>query len=151
MIQLLLDTNILIWYFSGSDRINSIKELISSKDAEVYISAVSYWEIVLKVRTGKLEIDINELRQFARNHAFIELPITSEYTQVYIDLPDYHKDPFEWKAGEPRQYNKFPLHRKTSIIDVFHHMPIAQAITCPMRLITSDAILAKYSSLVMII
>ena len=149
--QLLLDTNILIWYFSGSDRINSIKELISSKDVEVYISAVSYWEIVIKVRTGKLEIDINKLRQFARNHAFIELPITGDYTQVYLDLPDYHKDPFEWKAEELRQYNKIPLHRKTSIFDVFHHMLIAQAITCPMRLITSDDLLAEYSSLVMVI
>ena len=126
MIQLLLDTNILIWYFSGSDRINSIKELISSKDVEVYISAVSYWEIVIKIRTGKLEIDINELRQFARNHAFIELPITGDYAQVYLDLPDYHKDPFD-------------------------HMLIAQAITCPMRLVTSDDFLARYSSLVMVI
>jgi len=126
MIQLLLDTNVLIWYFSGSDRINSIKELISSKDAEVYISAVSYWEIAIKAKIGKLEIDINELRQFAKKHAFIELPITSDYIQVYIDLPVYHKDPFD-------------------------HMLIAQAITCPMRFITSDDSLAQYSSLVMVI
>ena len=124
--QLLLDTNVLIWYFSGSDRINSIKDLIFSKDAEVYISTVSYWELAIKVRTGKLEININELRQFARNHAFIELPITGDYAQAYLDLPDYHKDPFD-------------------------HMLIAQAITCPMRLITSDNLLAKYSSLVMVI
>jgi len=43
-----------------------------------------------------------------------------------MELPKIHKDPFD-------------------------HMLLAQAITCPMRFITGDEILAKYSPLVMVI
>jgi len=126
MINLLLDTNVFIWYFWGSDRIDSIKNLIIAKDSDVYFSAASLWEIAIKARIGKIKIDMDELRQFAKKHAFIELPITGEYTKAYQELPQLHKDPFD-------------------------HMLLAQAITCPMRLITSDPILAEYSSLVMVV
>ena len=126
MIQLLLDTDVLLWYFWDSPRINTIKDLIISEEAEVFFSVVSIWEVVIKVRTGKLKVDVDELRQFAIEHAFPELPITGDYLKAYLELPNLHKDPFD-------------------------HMLLAQAITCPMRFITGDSFLAEYSSLVMVI
>ena len=54
------------------------------------------------------------------------LPITGDYITAYLELPHLHRDPFD-------------------------HMLLAQAITCPMRLITGDSQLAAYSSLVMAI
>jgi len=126
MIQLLLDTNALLWYFQGASRINPARELIESKEADVYISAVSLWEIAIKTRIGKLIVDINELRLSAKEHAFSELPITGDYIKAYLELPNLHKDPFDL-------------------------MLLAQAITCPMRLITGDSRMAEYSSLVMVI
>ncbi|MCL2600479.1 MAG: type II toxin-antitoxin system VapC family toxin [Treponema sp.] len=126
MTQLLLDTNVFLWYFWGSDRIDSVKGLITSEKVEVFVSTVSFWEIVIKMRTGKLNIDLAELQSFARDRAFVELPITDEYMKAYRELPSLHRDPFD-------------------------HMLLAQAITCPMRLITGDAILAEYSSLVMVV
>ena len=126
MISLLLDTNAFLWYFWGSERINSIKQLIESTESEVYISAVSWWEIAIKMRTGKLTVDLGQLRHKAEIHAFNELPITSKYISAYLELPGLHKDPFD-------------------------HMLLAQAISAPMRLITGDALLAEYSSLVMVI
>jgi len=126
MIQLLLDTNALLWYFQGSSRINPARELIESKEADVFISAVSLWDIAIKARMGKLIVDINELRFSAKEHAFSELPITGDYIKAYLELPNLHKDPFDL-------------------------MLLAQAITCPMRLITGDSQLAEYSSLVMVI
>ena len=126
MIQFLLDTNALLWYFWGSDRIESARNLIESEEADIFISTVSLWEIAIKVRTGKLIIDINELRFFAKEHAFLELPLTGDCIKAYLELPDLHKDPFD-------------------------HMLLAQAATYPMRLITGDSQLADYSSLVMVI
>ena len=126
MINLLLDTNVLLWYFLGSKRINSVKELIISKESDVYISAVSFWEILIKIRTGKLNINIDELRFFMKKHVFHELAITSDFIKAYHELPNLHKDPFD-------------------------HMLLAQSITCPMRLITGDPFLANYSSLVITI
>ncbi|MCL2792068.1 MAG: type II toxin-antitoxin system VapC family toxin [Spirochaetaceae bacterium] len=126
MIKFLLDTNVLLWYFEDSKRINSIKKIISSEDSDIYYSAVSFWEILIKMRIGKLNINIEELHFFVKQHAFNELPITSDHAKAYLKLPYLHKDPFD-------------------------HMILTQAITCPMRLITGDPILANYSSLVMVI
>jgi len=122
----LLDTNVLLWYFWGSNRINSVKKIITSEEADVFISTVSLWEIAIKIRSGKLNVDLNELSLFAKEHAFPELPISNAYIKAYRELPNLHKDPFD-------------------------HMLLAQAITCPMRLITGDPALAEYTSLVMVI
>ena len=126
MIHLLLDTNVFLWYFWGSARIDDIKPLIESEDANVFISAVSYWEIAIKLRTGKLNVDLQELRYYAQIHSFTELPITGKYMDAYLELPALHKDPFD-------------------------QMLLAQAISSPMRLITGDSFLAEYSSFVMVI
>jgi len=126
MIQFLLDTNAFLWYFLGSKRINQAKGLIESEESDVYISTVSLWEIAIKVRTGKLDVDIDELRLFAKDHFFTELSVSSDYIPAYLELPSLHRDPFD-------------------------HMLLAQAITHPMRFITGDAQLAQYSSLVTVV
>ncbi|MCL2721810.1 MAG: type II toxin-antitoxin system VapC family toxin [Treponema sp.] len=126
MTNLLLDTNVLLWIFWDDERINSIKELISSKEVDVFVSIVSLWEILIKVRKEKLNISIDELSFFMKKHDFFELSLNSSYLSEYQKLPKFHKDPYD-------------------------HMLLAQAITCPMRLITGDAELAQYSSLVMVI
>jgi len=126
MSHFLLDTNILLWYFWGTDRVDSIKGLISSERVEIFVSTVSFWEIMIKVRTGKLDLNLGELQAFAKERAFLELPVTGDYMKAYRELPALHRDPFD-------------------------HMLLAQAITCPMRLITGDSMLAEYSSLVMVV
>ena len=126
MINLLLDTNVFLWYFWGSGRINTVSKLIESEESQVYISAVSWWEIAIKMRAGKLAVDLEELRAYAERHAFEELPITGNYMKAYLDLPPLHKDPFD-------------------------HMLLAQALSSPMRFITGDSFLADYSSLVMVV
>ena len=122
----LLDTNALIWFFRGSPRMDRARELFSAPNARVYISAVSWWEIAIKARVGKLPINVSELAAFASEYDFRELPVTSEYLEAFQTLPDLHRDPFD-------------------------HMLLAQAITCPMRLVTGDSILAEYSPLVMVV
>ena len=126
MIKYLLDTNILLWYFWGSDRVPLVRDLVASEEADVFVSIVSFWEIAIKVRAGKLDVDIDELRLFAKNHAFYELPLTGECLKTYLELPKLHKDPFD-------------------------HMLLAQANFCPMHFITGDSFLAEYSSLVMVV
>jgi PIN domain nuclease of toxin-antitoxin system len=126
MSRFLMDTNILLWYFWGSDRIDTIKELVGAETTEIFYSPVSLLEIAIKVKNGKLKLDVNELHTHAQKHNFTELPLTGDCLKAYLDLPNIHKDPFD-------------------------HMLLAQAITSPMRLITGDSLLADYSSLVMVI
>jgi len=126
MIQFLLDTNVVIWLSEDKPRIDHIKSLLLSAESDVFISAVTWWEIAIKKRTGKLLIDLEQIRSQALIFNFKELPITSMYMKTYLELPDLHKDPFD-------------------------HMLLAQAIYSPMRLITGDSLLAEYSSLVMVV
>jgi PIN domain nuclease of toxin-antitoxin system len=100
--------------------------LLLSTESDIFISAVTWWEMAIKIRTGKLNIDLEQIRSMAATHSFKELPITSRYMNAYLNLPDLHKDPFD-------------------------HMLLAQAIYSPMRLITGDSFLAEYSSLVMVV
>ena len=122
----LLDTNALIWYFTGSERMKPVQNLFSLPDTHVYISVVSWWEMAIKIRSGKLSINISQLESFVKAYDFIELPLTKDHLPAYFNLPNLHKDPFD-------------------------HMLLSQAITCPMRFITGDAMLAEYSSLVMVV
>jgi PIN domain nuclease of toxin-antitoxin system len=124
--NLLLDTNAFLWLLWDEPRIHSILDLLKQPDARVFISAVSWWEMAIKIRIGKLRADLFEIKQYAGEHDFFELPVTSAYIRSYLELPEKHKDPFD-------------------------HMLLAQAITEPMRLVTGDATLAEYSSLVITI
>ena len=126
MTQFLIDTNIILWLSENNPRIEQIKSLLLSEDTQVFISPVSWWEIVIKIRTGKLLLEFDKIRSLAKTSKFLELPVTDKYFKAYLELPNLHKDPFD-------------------------HMLLAQAITCPMRFITGDSLLADYSSLVMVV
>jgi PIN domain nuclease of toxin-antitoxin system len=126
MTQFLLDTNVVIWLSENKPRIEQIKPLLLSAESDVFISVVTWWEMAIKIRTGKLAMDLRHIRSLAGKHSFKELPITGKYMKAYLELPDLHKDPFD-------------------------HMLLAQAIYSPMRLITGDSFLAEYSSLVMVV
>jgi PIN domain nuclease of toxin-antitoxin system len=124
--QLLLDTNIILWLAEDKPRIEQIKPMLLSVETQVFVSVVSWWEIAIKVRTGKLAVDLEQIRSYAEEHSFVELPVTGDYMKAYLELPVLHKDPFD-------------------------HMLLAQAVSSPMRLITGDSFLAEYSSLVTVV
>jgi PIN domain nuclease of toxin-antitoxin system len=126
MIHVLLDTNVVLWLAGNNTRADKIKPMLLTEGNKVFISVVSWWEIAIKIRSGKLNLDIKELYAYAQKYNFTELPLTGDCLKAYMELPNIHKDPFD-------------------------HILLAQALTFPMRLITSDSLLADYSSLVMVI
>jgi len=126
MNKFLLDTNILLWYFWGSNRVESVRNLFTADVIDVYYSPVSLWEIAIKIRNGKLNLNFDELCIYTQKHDFLELPLTGDCLKSYMELPNIHKDPFD-------------------------HILVAQALAYPMHFITGDALLADYSSLVMAI
>ena len=121
--RILLDTHIALWLIAGSDRINSIRDIILADENDIYISAASWWELAIKIGVGKFAGNLSEIRAAARTSGFIELPVTGEHTETVLQLPPVHKDPFD-------------------------RILVAQAITEPMRLMTADNKLEAYSELV---
>ena len=121
--RLLLDTNALLWALTNSPRIVAVKDLLLAGESEVFVSAVSWWEIAIKTRIGRLDADLQILRAASQESGFLELPLLGAHADVLATLPNHHNDPFD-------------------------HMLVAQAIAEPMRLITGDGILSKYTPLV---
>ncbi|MDR3176767.1 MAG: type II toxin-antitoxin system VapC family toxin [Desulfovibrio sp.] len=122
--RILLDTNALLWALTNAPRIAPVRELLLDDENEVFVSTVSWWEIAIKTRTGKLKASLPELRATAMESGFRELPLLGSHAEMLATIPRHHNDPFD-------------------------HMLVAQAIAEPMRLITGDNVLSQYTPLVL--
>ena len=97
--KLLLDTHALLWWISDDDRLSArARALVGDGANEVFVSAVSAWEIVVKAGIGRLEvpdpIDRFVVSQLEAN-AFHALAITMRHALGLASLPDVHRDPFD--------------------------------------------------------
>jgi PIN domain nuclease of toxin-antitoxin system len=121
--RLLIDTHIFLWAMSGDKQLTKKAQAIMLSAETVFVSAASIWEIGIKSGIGKLDADVNELVARMEEAGFRELPVTAAHAAAVRDLPDIHRDPFD-------------------------RLLIAQAITEPLRLLTDDDTVGKYSDLV---
>ena len=97
--NLLLDTHVLIWWLEKSQRLGarSRKTLLSSATRPV-VSAVSIWEISIKVAIGRLTLaDPPEtwVPRLESEWGVRSLPITFEHATAVRNLPPHHSDPFD--------------------------------------------------------
>ncbi len=92
----LLDTRALLWWLADDDRIGpKARLLIEDPSNEVLVSVVSLWEIVVKIRVGKLQADIKEIIDAAQQEAFTHLQINTAHLLGLARLPLHHRDPFD--------------------------------------------------------
>ncbi len=124
--RLLLDTHIILWALSDAEKLSDkAKSLIQQAD-QLYVSSASIWEIAIKSRLGKLDIDLPLFLHELTRQNVLELPVSWQHAQQIKLLEAHHRDPFD-------------------------HMLLAQAITEPLILLTHDKILCRYSELVMLV
>jgi len=91
--RLLLDTHVLIWWDTGAAL--SAKSITAIKDAEqVYVSAVTGWEIAIKESLGRLKTTRTVVDAMAES-GFEELPLRLSHAARLRDLPWHHRDPFD--------------------------------------------------------
>jgi PIN domain nuclease of toxin-antitoxin system len=118
-VKLLLDTHALLWWLSDDPRLGGrVRELIADPGNDVLVSAGSLWEIVVKMRIGKLEADIAEICQAVDAGGFALTNINAAHLRTLAALPAHHKDPFD-------------------------HLLIAQAITEDAAFVSSDKNIGK--------
>ena len=120
--KLLLDTHLLLWAASEPDRLpEAAATAIADEGNELYFSAASIWEMVIKGGLGRedFEVDANLLRRGLVDNGYAELAIASSHAIAVSALPSLHKDPFD-------------------------RMLVAQATAEGIELITSDERLAAY-------
>ncbi|WP_186649974.1 type II toxin-antitoxin system VapC family toxin [Fluviispira vulneris] len=121
--KILLDTHIIIWILEDSEKLSKKARKILDNADEVFISSVSVWEMMIKMNLGKLDIEIDDIKSIFKKTNFIELPLKFDHILSLNGLPDIHRDPFD-------------------------RILVAQALSEPLRLITADPLVKKYSDLV---
>jgi PIN domain nuclease of toxin-antitoxin system len=124
--RLLLDTNVLLASLLAPNRLaRAVRNTLSDPGNTVLFSAASLWEIAIKSSLHRPDFDFEpeDIFHLALETGFTELPVESTHTYALTNLPWHHKDPFD-------------------------RLLVAQAMTLPARLLTTDAALIPYSSLV---
>ena len=97
--NVLLDTHAFLWAVTGDRRLSSpARALIEDGENQVFLSAVSMWEIVLKAKAGKLHVEgsvAKVLEEQMRQARIAPLPIYPAHVLRVVALPPIHKDPFD--------------------------------------------------------
>lgn len=96
---ILFDSHALVWFLVGDERFpQHVRMMIEQKEPDLYVSAVSVWEIAVKAHRnrwpegGEVLPHIDDLLDQA---IVYPLPITIEHAKVAASLPGPHRDPFD--------------------------------------------------------
>ena len=97
--RLLLDTHALLWLLAGDRRLSArVADLYRERANEVYVSAVSLWEIGIKLSLGKLQLAANWSAVIEREmtaNGVRPLPVELSHCAALQQLPFHHRDPFD--------------------------------------------------------
>jgi PIN domain nuclease of toxin-antitoxin system len=118
MDRLLLDSNVVVYLDQNPGRV--VKRTRDQIDAasEVYVSAVTGWELSIKQATGALKMNTS-VSSLVGSLGFLELPITIRHGEAVRTLAMIHRDPFD-------------------------RLLVAQSIVEGLTLVTSDSRLIRY-------
>ena len=94
MKRLLLDTEAFIWWDANDRRLGARARAAIQDAPEVFVSAASAWEIVIKVALKKLRTTRRPLEALL-DASFRELPVTFQHAEALETLPTHHADPFD--------------------------------------------------------
>lgn len=93
--RILLDSHTAIWWMDDPSRLKeSAREAISDPANQVFLSAVSVWELGLKCSKGKLKLPLN-FAELMKGDGVDELAFTSAHATQSLLLPALHGDPFD--------------------------------------------------------
>lgn len=119
--KLLLDTHALLWWLDADANLGSRAcALIEDPANDICVSVASLWEIVIKVRIGRLEADIDEVVSSVDAQGMRKIEIRPAHLNVLARLPRLHKDPFDHMViaqamvegatlmSEDRRFEKYP-------------------------------------------
>ena len=127
--NLLLDTHVALWAITDDPKLTAkARELILAPRTIIWISAVSVWEISIKHSLGKADMPVTgqEALHYFRQAGYRFLAIEPEHAIAIEDLQLIHHDPFD-------------------------RLLVAQAFAEPMRLMTHDITVARYSDTIIMV
>jgi PIN domain nuclease of toxin-antitoxin system len=107
--RLLLDTQIVLWALARSTRLSAERyEDVTDPGNDVFVSAVSPWEIEIKRQSGKLRAPADILDALRRAE-FTALPVSAQHGVAAGRLPLHHGDPFDRMLVAQAQLERLTL------------------------------------------
>jgi PIN domain nuclease of toxin-antitoxin system len=95
---ILLDTHVLVRYLMGDKKLG--RRAVASIDKslqgdEVFVSAITFWEVAMLASRGRLDLDmaVTAFRTLSLRHGIREEPVDGEIGVAAAELPDSHADP----------------------------------------------------------
>jgi PIN domain nuclease of toxin-antitoxin system len=128
-VNILLDTHIALWAITDSPKLpTAARDLILAETSTIFVSVVSIWEIGIKfsLQRGDMPVSGTAALQYFREAGYRVLPIEAEHAAAVEALPLHHQDPFD-------------------------RLLVAQALTEPLRLISHDRQVARYSDTIILV
>jgi PIN domain nuclease of toxin-antitoxin system len=118
-VRLLLDTHIVLWSVTAYPAMpKRFRDILRAGDHEIYVSAVSIWEVSIKRAIGKMPAPADVFDR-AKDAGCLELPVTWAHARIVESMPLHHADPFD-------------------------RLLIAQARVEGLTLVTADRVISKY-------
>ncbi|MBR8826534.1 MAG: type II toxin-antitoxin system VapC family toxin [Gomphosphaeria aponina SAG 52.96 = DSM 107014] len=97
--KILIDTHTFLWFAQGSSKLSpQATELLEDDENETLLSIASIWEMQIKIKIGKLQLDVPLPELIASQQTTNELeilPIKLSHIWALDELPLHHKDPFD--------------------------------------------------------
>ena len=94
----LLDTHTFLWWATSSSRLSAPSRAFLLDPANTLLfSAASVWEMVIKIKVGKIQFHMPLSAILAQQQAngVQLLPVTVEHALAVESLPMIHRDPFD--------------------------------------------------------
>ena len=107
--KILIDTHIFLWMLSCPEKINDKRRYeLESPANEVFLSAMSIAELMIKSSIGKINIEFDPIEMMKKMQIDV-LDFAGIHAMALGELPFYHKDPFDRMIIAQALVNKFVL------------------------------------------
>jgi PIN domain nuclease of toxin-antitoxin system len=97
--KLLVDTHVFLWFITNDPRLSSShRTALTDANNDVYLSAASVWEALIKYQSGKLPLPESPETYLPRQrdaHGMSTLSIDEFTVEQLAQLPLLHRDPFD--------------------------------------------------------
>jgi len=94
-VKILVDTHIFLWMLSCPDKLDEKRRYeLESPANEVFLSAMSIAELMIKRSIGKIDFEFNPL-EMAQKMGLEMLSFSGAEAMVLGELPFHHKDLFD--------------------------------------------------------
>ncbi len=119
----LLDTHAFLWAIAEEDKLSRRAQQVFTGPNQLWLSVASVWEILIKVRAGKLPLPEPAgpyvVRKLAENRIDV-LPINLDHVLRIEAMPVHHRDPFDRILIAQSQEEKLPLVTADPVFERYH-------------------------------